>query len=165
LSRKAPETRALQNETLASPQLSANRRKRLCDHRRRWLGPLIQRVRFPGAGPSLGRPRDLDSHNWRREEPLLVSPVTDQQWDSRLRTERKPRTALNCEQGQLEPGWAGTRLGWNQVQLRRLARTAFRVASIVNASVSFGMLVTNGPISQPSPAGIFRVSETTSLCT
>ena len=34
-----------------------------------------------------------------REEPLLVSHVTDQQWDSLLRSERKPRTALNCEQG------------------------------------------------------------------
>ena len=35
----------------------------------------------------------------------------------------------------------------------------------VNVSVSFGMLVTNGPTSQPSPVGISRVSETTSLCT
>jgi len=51
---------------------------------------------------------------------------------------------------------AGYRFAW--------PRTASRVAFIVNSSVSFGMLVTNGPISQPSPAGMSRVSVTASFC-
>ena len=46
-----------------------------------------------------------------------------------------------------------------------LPSTAFRVASIVNASDSSGMLVTNGRTSHATPVGISRVSETTSLCT
>ena len=43
--------------------------------------------------------------------------------------------------------------------------TAFRVASIVNSSDSCGMLVTNGFTIHPSPVGISRVNDTTSLCT
>jgi len=46
-----------------------------------------------------------------------------------------------------------------------LASTAFRVDSSVKRSVSFGILVTNGPTNQPRPVGISRVSEATSLCT
>ena len=46
-----------------------------------------------------------------------------------------------------------------------LATTALRVDSSVKSSVSFGMLVTNGPTNQPRPVGISRVSEATSLCT
>src|SRR5208282_3629410 len=46
-----------------------------------------------------------------------------------------------------------------------LSCTALRVASSVKARVSFGILVTNGPTSHPSPVGISRVSEATSLCT
>jgi hypothetical protein len=46
-----------------------------------------------------------------------------------------------------------------------LASTALRVDSSVKRSVSFGILVTNGPTNQPRPVGISRVSEATSLCT
>lgn len=43
--------------------------------------------------------------------------------------------------------------------------TAFRVACNVNVSDSFGTLVTNGASSHPSPVGMSRVSDATSLCT
>ena len=46
-----------------------------------------------------------------------------------------------------------------------LPSTAFRVASIVNSNDSCGMLVTNGLTNHPTPVGISRVNDTTSLCT
>src|SRR6266550_2793179 len=45
------------------------------------------------------------------------------------------------------------------------ASTALRVASSVKVSDSLGMSVTNGRIIQPSPVGMSRVSEATSLWT
>src|SRR5262249_39551655 len=45
------------------------------------------------------------------------------------------------------------------------ASTAWRVAARVKPSVSFGMEVMKDPSIQPRPAGMSRVTETTSLCT
>lgn len=56
------------------------------------------------------------------------------------------------------------RLGfrYGRVEVRA---SVVRVVSSVNVSDSFGMLVTNGPTSQPKPNGMPRVSEIDSHCT
>ena len=46
----------------------------------------------------------------------------------------------------------------------RVAR-ALRIVRSVNSRDSFGILVTNGPISQPSPVGMVRLNDTDSHCT
>src|SRR5260370_17646282 len=79
---------------------------------------------------------------------------------------RTPRNCGSCWRvPQEKKRFAKNRECYFAVSPFNLLNTVFRVACNVNDSVSSGMLVTNGPIIQPRPAGISRVSETTSLCT
>src|SRR5882757_7528643 len=91
-----------------------------------------------------------------------------------LRTVYKPRNNFpgmrmlaNCENCWSPPRKENRSAKEQRNQFEFVVRsdnTAFFVASSVNIKDSLGTAVTNGPIIQPSPAGISRERETTSLC-